>query len=327
MEVNFNPRTREGCDVFFTSVSSNIAKISIHAPARGATRIKYQKIPFTNNFNPRTREGCDDMAWLQSYPSLYFNPRTREGCDLRRLPLCPRAVLISIHAPARGATLSKNLQSRQGCYFNPRTREGCDVTSAGEYARNVDFNPRTREGCDAACSLRRSVDVAFQSTHPRGVRLDLLFTIILVIWYFNPRTREGCDVFFTSVSSNIAKISIHAPARGATRIKYQKIPFTNNFNPRTREGCDDMAWLQSYPSLYFNPRTREGCDLRRLPLCPRAVLISIHAPARGATLSKNLQSRQGCYFNPRTREGCDPLHCTWLQNHRDFNPRTREGCD
>ena len=32
----------------------------------------------------------------------------------------------------------------------------------------------------------------FQSTHPRGVRLRLLYTQSGPI-YFNPRTRVGCD--------------------------------------------------------------------------------------------------------------------------------------
>ena len=56
------------------------------------------------NFNPRTREGCDISVCLQLLSDIYFNPRTREGCDARIDNLKPRKGIISIHAPAKGAT-------------------------------------------------------------------------------------------------------------------------------------------------------------------------------------------------------------------------------
>ena len=59
-----------------------------------------------------------------------------------------QAIKISIHAPARGATLCKSAANTPSDYFNPRTREGCDDIIAFEKADPVDFNPRTREGCD-----------------------------------------------------------------------------------------------------------------------------------------------------------------------------------
>jgi len=56
-------------------------------------------------FNPRTREGCDFFAQFFLPPLLSFNPRTREGCDI---PSCKATgrIIVSIHAPARGATPS-----------------------------------------------------------------------------------------------------------------------------------------------------------------------------------------------------------------------------
>ena len=78
--------------------------------------------------------------------------------------------------------------------------------------------------------------------------------------YFNPRTREGCDI-----------IMIH-PASSH-----------HYFNPRTREGCDAVQAGGTANFLRdFNPRTREGCD----PLIVHTfdeLLISIHAPVKGAT--------------------------------------------
>ena len=57
------------------------------------------------NFNPRTREGCDYVVLLNMKWLIYFNPRTREGCDVDNVDLFLRHRRISIHAPARGATV------------------------------------------------------------------------------------------------------------------------------------------------------------------------------------------------------------------------------
>ena len=56
--------------------------------------------------------------------------------------------IISIHAPAKGATVEDLNRVRLCKYFNPRTREGCDT----DYMM-VDMKA-----------------IKFQSTHPRRVR-------------------------------------------------------------------------------------------------------------------------------------------------------------
>ena len=61
----------------------------------------------------------------------------------------------------------------------------------------------------------RSSKIMFQSTHPRGVRLVDGFHRYLIF-----------------------KVSIHAPARGATQPQPAKPKEELGFNPRTREGCD-----------------------------------------------------------------------------------------
>ena len=100
----FNPRTREGCDLFPVPVFIELLIISIHAPVKGATEKRSSKTSSLQNFNPRTREGCDKMLNSLHCKLLYFNPRTREGCDLY-LPFDGYLPgLISIHAPVKGAT-------------------------------------------------------------------------------------------------------------------------------------------------------------------------------------------------------------------------------
>ncbi len=62
-------------------------------------------MPRRSYFNPRTREGCDyDYDRIQT-PLRYFNPRTREGCDWSGGTEMARPLLISIHAPVKGATV------------------------------------------------------------------------------------------------------------------------------------------------------------------------------------------------------------------------------
>ena len=56
-------------------------RISIHAPAWGATLSRCIKPPYSNNFNPRTRVGCDSFLFVMVNLKFYFNPRTRVGCD------------------------------------------------------------------------------------------------------------------------------------------------------------------------------------------------------------------------------------------------------
>ena len=80
---NFNPRSREGSDIGFVFFVPAWIAISIHAPARGATKYRSDYIAANVNFNPRSREGSDK---LPDDARMYYS--------------------ISIHAPARGATQS-----------------------------------------------------------------------------------------------------------------------------------------------------------------------------------------------------------------------------
>ena len=106
--------------------------------------------------------------------------------------------LVSIHAPAKGATASR-------C-FNPRPREGGDMLAWARALLRSSFNPRPREGGDPMAIMWR-----YQREHG-----------------FNPRPREGGDVRSGDQLGN-PYVSIHAPAKGATStlyliVKQQKIP-------------------------------------------------------------------------------------------------------
>ena len=127
-------------------------------------------------FNPRSREGSDSLAVTERPSDTRFNPRSREGSDAASRTGI-QAFMVSIHAPARGATHRSSSQ------------------------------PRVR---------------VFQSTLPRGERpAETRFCQGLC--RFNPRSREGSDNW-DELANWDAGVSIHAPARGATRYLLRKLP-------------------------------------------------------------------------------------------------------
>ena len=81
---NFNPRTREGCDGLQWKSPGKGCHISIHAPVKGATHQAGAVYFLVVYFNPRTREGCDLVSQVFRPKHGNFNPRTREGCDWKK---------------------------------------------------------------------------------------------------------------------------------------------------------------------------------------------------------------------------------------------------
>ena len=59
----------------------DISRISIHAPAKGATRTAGHSQRESIDFNPRSREGSDCIAGWRVVYAQDFNPRSREGSD------------------------------------------------------------------------------------------------------------------------------------------------------------------------------------------------------------------------------------------------------
>ena len=186
---------------------------------------------------------------------------------------------ISIHAPAKGAT----------CHTG-RPVKGSN-----------DFNPRSREGSDEMIGARSRLPT-FQSTLPRRERPVKKVSLPLML-HFNPRSREGSDPRRTPggpspqisihapakgatlrgrIREKFGSISIHAPAKGATRAYNSSLP-DGDFNPRSREGSDFNRFFHFHFSFYFNPRSREGSDPKVGETVLSLYLISIHAPAKGAT--------------------------------------------
>ena len=150
-------------------------KVSIHAPAWGATPALSPSGKAARCFNPRTRVGCDDPRPVQCRGGKSFNPRTRVGCDIAMPYIFITLGNVSIHAPAWGATYESYRFPSDPSGFNPRTRVGCDGWSLPPARTVASFNPRTRVGCDAApraaVGFHQHVSIhapAWGATRPKG---------------------------------------------------------------------------------------------------------------------------------------------------------------
>ena len=167
-------------------------------------------------FQSRTREGGDPQLSIRQTMRISFNPRTRVGCDSshlsqrRRVGMFqsthPRGVrrrthahglgryLVSIHAPAWGATSAISMT--------------CVISGVFQSTHPRGVRPR-RYGCTAART-------PFQSTHPRGVRHPVGGVVLLYKPMFQSTHPRGVRQDGVQLFRCRRYVSIHAPAWGAT---------------------------------------------------------------------------------------------------------------
>ncbi len=250
--------------------------VSIRAPARGRRaplpppnrRPRFQSAPPRGGDVLRLGVGRREHAFQSAPP--------RGGDEV--YPGEAVEVVVSIRAPARGRQ-----PFRDGAPFHLEFQSapprGGDIAIIGGLSAFLRFNPRPREGATT------------RDPAPPGRRRC-----------FNPRPREGATISGSGVRSNIAGVSIRAPARGrlgtstcprspfvrfnprpregATGTR-SRSPGRKSFNPRPREGATLETCRNVWPSRKsFNPRPREGATRVRQAL-PLLVDVSIRAPARG----------------------------------------------
>ncbi len=144
--------------------------ISIHAPAKGATGFIPRIRHISQYFNPRSREGSDCISFLRQLHVPDFNPRSREGSD---------GFKVSIHQSLAN--------------FNPRSREGSDKPEPfvrSIYKQFQSTLPRRERPYNAK---KIQPAIGFQSTLPRRERRTGYESSGVRIEHFNPRSREGSD--------------------------------------------------------------------------------------------------------------------------------------
>ena len=212
--------------------------------------------------------------------------------------------MVSIHAPAWGATYTWLLP-------------WCDDDG---------FNPRARMGRDLPYFSSFTIDSKFQSTRPHGARP--LFQNLLCDRVDVSIHAPAWGATWFCVRFNFYSLSFNPRARmGRDNAKVQKYPPLICFNPRARMGRDNNndvdfwiisvsihapAWgatyhktLQAIDQLCFNPRARMGRDGDKSDTegeCDQFQSTRPHGARRPLFKCSN---RWRLCFNPRARMGRD----------------------
>ena len=177
-------------------------------------------------FNPRPRTGSDNQCRIHRTVKaiVSIHAPARGATSTRRLG--PDDRRVSIHAPARGATLQIGWLILSDQSFNPRPRTGSDPPAWVWGILWLCFNPRPRTGSDD--HVRRG----------RPGRLS-----------FNPRPRTGSD-----------QIGVHAES---TAEQFQSTPPHGERLLQANSLCDNTkktGWREPYPTLFVKNNYRHHRD-------------------------------------------------------------------
>ena len=167
----------------------------------------------TESFDPRPRAGSDFARMSLIMAGNSFDPRPRAGSDQQE-GRYGGAIGVSIHAPARGATIvGTRLRLLRRVSIHAPARGATVSLPLSAVPLKVSIHAPAR----GATSGTRRFDgmFLFRSTPPRGER------------------RKRLPTYRRSVV-----VSIHAPARGATRLVAQRLGRSTRFDPRPRAGSD-----------------------------------------------------------------------------------------
>ena len=166
---------------------------------------------------------------------------------------------ISIHAPAKGATATGSPCLQVMTFQSTLPRRERPSACVRSYTHSINFNPRSREGSDRCAHVRCRACKLFQSTLPRRERLDGSGNKITDAEFQStlPRRERRQRPGDTDI---LLGISIHAPAKGATKQRAMERGIRKTFQstlPRRERPPLQHTALQEG---YFNPRSREGSD-------------------------------------------------------------------
>src|SRR5208337_2737742 len=100
-------------------------------PPRGGRLIPHGLVNWdVTRFNPRPRAGGDTVSGTSARVFIRFQSTPPRGGRPGIFLPCIRLKLVSIHAPARGATEIVSDKGESRTSFNPRPRAGGDIFTA-----------------------------------------------------------------------------------------------------------------------------------------------------------------------------------------------------
>jgi len=189
-------------------------------------------------FNPRARVGRDQPPLVPEYPEPPFQSTRPRGARLKERQFPITAKIVSIHAPAWGAT---------GDVFEAIGGVVVSIHAPAWGATWPHF-------------ARVRVHIEFQSTRPRGARLRLLK---LLRWSKDVSIHAPAwGATRVPVASSLPlTVSIHAPAWGATAVMVMLDQQTYVSIHAPAWGATGRLLGTRYAGLCFNPRARVGRDI------------------------------------------------------------------
>ena len=129
--------------------------------------------------------------------------------------LLSKIIIISIHAPTRGATVT-NVRNKMEVKISIHApTRGATSLIYNRPGIPDNFNPRSHKGSDRWETVQAVVGAISIHAPTRGA---------------TENTRE---------QKLIKWISIHAPTRGATEVDFTRCNALTNFNPRSHKGSDE----------------------------------------------------------------------------------------
>ena len=229
--------------------------ISIHAPPRGATcrGLYFCTSPY---FNSRPSARGDHVQRVYQEKRRDFNSRPSARGDWRLRNPCRWRILISIHAPPRGATQPSTSPPKRASFQFTPLREGRPFLFVAVFGLSH-FNSRPSARGDLCMEGRKELEHLFQFTPLREGRRSRLSSVGELKNFNSRPSARGDNLKNTQVDNS----------------KFQFTPL--------REGRRLSVLWRVYPNRFQFTPLREGrlldCSLLQPPC------ISIHAPPRGAT--------------------------------------------
>ena len=177
-----------------------------------------KKLALYKCFNPRTHMGCDALVYrpvkLIVLVSIHAPTRGATNTFQSRVHIC----VVSIHAPTRGATLlvcPANIDRKfQSTHPHGVRRRG---VRADEHRALVSIHAPTRGATTPYRYIYRYGNVSIHAP-TRGATLTVLQVSGEVL--FQSTHPHGVRLFLPGYPLIVRVVSIHAPTRGATRLDF-----------------------------------------------------------------------------------------------------------
>ncbi len=134
---------------------------------------------------------------------------------------------------------------------------GRDLSSSSSRSKRKEFQSTRPRGARLDLRQNDGTGSRFQSTRPRGARRARLTALLCSIQSFNPRAHVGRDRY-SLLSALLSPVSIHAPTWGATPSLRIYGACRPGFNPRAHVGRDTPPPKSIFRSSLFQSTRPRG---------------------------------------------------------------------